>query len=60
MKDRKRKISKGEIGCLVGRGPFEGYEEITKREELKLRRMSIEESVRLTEVLLKEARLWMR
>jgi hypothetical protein len=55
MKKKKKKSYH-----IIGKAPFEGYEEITREEELALERMSIEESARLTEILLKEVKLWMK
>lgn len=56
----EKKNNRKRMGYSIGRTPFDGYEEITKKEEYKLRKMSIEESARLTEILLREVKLWMR
>lgn len=55
----EKKSNRKRMGYPIGRAPFDGYEEITKEEEYKLRRMSLEESARLTEILLREVKLWM-
>jgi hypothetical protein len=47
-------------GRYIGKAPFDGYKDITREEERRLRRMSIKESARLTEILLREAKFWKR
>lgn len=44
----------------IGKKPFQGYEELRAEELKDLRRMSLKESIRLTEMLLREVGKWKR
>ena len=55
---KKNRAPAKNSGRFIGKAPFEGYKDITREEERKLRKMSIEESARLTEILLREAGIW--
>jgi|GEM_PF-4062569 len=59
MEEKGKRVKKKPFHT-IGKSPFDGYKEITRREEIALKRMSLKESARLTEILLKEVKLWMR
>lgn len=58
---RKKRITLNKIkkdkGCKPTT-PLDGYQEITEEENQALQRMTIRESTRLTELLLKQAKIW--
>ncbi len=53
------KLNKIKVSSLkIKQKPFSGYREITRQELKELRRMSLKEAIRQTEILLKEVIKW--
>ncbi len=56
--DVGKKLTKAAGSSHPGPEPLRSYEEITRRELAELRRMSVKEAIRRTEILLRAASEW--